>query len=135
MWLKRETGTTPGNGVTVSIASGNEGLNDWYTSNVTLRVLGTDTGTARVTYRVKGVAYSNGIIGNTEYGEEYTVGDVDTGEVEISNGTTFQIALDGDFAIVAYTYNDGGVRLSTATTVNIRRDASDQLSPYIKENK
>jgi len=124
MWLKRETGTTPGNGVTVSIASGNEGLNDWYTSNVMLRVLGTDTGTARVTYRVKGVAYSNGIIGNTEYGEEYTVGEVDTGEVQISNGTTFQIALDGEFAIVAYTYNDGGVRLSTATTVNIRRDAS-----------
>jgi len=132
MWLKRETGTTPGNGVTVSIASGNEGLNNWYTSNVTLRVLGTDTGTARVTYRVKGTAYSNGIIGNTEHSEEYYVGEVDTGEIQISNGTTFQIALDGDFSIVAYTYNDGGVRLSTATTVDIRRDASRPIVTLYK---
>ena len=39
MWLKRETGTTPGNGVTVTVASGNMGQNNWYTSNITLRVL------------------------------------------------------------------------------------------------
>ena len=128
MWLKRETGTTPGNGVTVSIASGNMGQNDWYTSNITLRVLGTDTGSARVTYRVRGTAYSNGTIGNTEY----QAGAVDTGEVDIANGTTFKIAIDGEFAIVAYTYDSGGMRLSTAATVNLKRDASRPIVTLYK---
>ena len=120
MWLKRETGSTAGNGVTVSVASGNMGQNDWYTSNITLRVLGTDTGSSRVTYRVRGTAYSNGTIGNTEY----QAGEVDTGEVDIANGTTFRIAIDGEFAIVAYTYDSGGMRLSTAPTLNLKRDAT-----------
>ena len=128
MWLKRETGTTPGNGVTVSIASGNMGQNDWYTSNITLRVLGTDTGSSRVTYRVRGTAYSNGTIGNTEY----QAGAVDTNEVEIANGTTFRIAIDGEFAIVAYTYDSGGMRLSTANTVNVKRDASRPIVTLYK---
>ena len=128
MWLKRETGTTPGNGVTVSIASGNMGQNDWYTSNITLRVLGTDTGSSRVTYRVRGTAYSNGTIGNTEY----QAGEVDTNEVEIANGTTFRIAIDGSFAIVAYTYDSGGMRLSTANTVNVKRDASRPIVTLYK---
>ena len=120
MWLKRETGSTAGNGVTVSVASGNMGQNEWYTSNITLRVLGTDTGSSRVTYRVRGTAYSNGTIGNTEY----QAGEVDTGEVDIANGTTFRIAIDGSFAIVAYTYDSGGMRLSTAPTLNLKRDAT-----------
>ncbi len=120
MWLKRETGTTTGSGVTVSVASGNMGQNEWYTSNITLRVLGTDTGSSRVTYRVRGTAYGNGTIGNTEY----QAGEVDTGEVEIANGTTFRIAIDGEFAVVAYTYDSGGMRLSTAPTVNLKRDAT-----------
>ncbi len=120
MWLKRETGTTAGSGVTVSVASGNMGQNDWYTSNITLRVLGTDTGSSRVTYRVRGTAYGNGIIGN----REYMAGEVDTGEIDIANGTTFRIAIDGEFAIVAYTYDSGGMRLSTAPTLNVRRDAT-----------
>ena len=120
MWLKRETGTTTGSGVTVSVASGNMGQNDWYTSNITLRVLGTDTGSSRVTYRVRGTAYSNGTIGN----REYMAGEVDTGEIDIANGTTFRIAIDGEFAIVAYTYDSGGMRLSTAPTLNVRRDAT-----------
>ena len=128
MWLKRETGTTPGNGVTVSIASGNMGQNEWYTSNITLRVLGTDTGSSRVTYRVRGTAYSNGTIGNTEY----QAGAVDTNEVEIANGTTFRIAIDGEFAIVAYTYDSGGMRLSTANTVNVKRDASRPIVTLYK---
>ena len=128
MWLKRETGSTAGNGVTVSVASGNMGQNDWYTSNITLRVLGTDTGSSRVTYRVRGTAYSNGVIGNTEY----QAGDVDTGEVEIANGTTFRIAIDGNFAIVAYTYDSGGMRLSTAPTLNVRRDASRPIVTLYK---
>ena len=128
MWLKRETGTTPGNGVTVSIASGNMGQNEWYTSNITLRVLGTDTGSARVTYRVRGTAYSNGIIGN----REYMAGEVDTGEIDIANGTTFRIAIDGEFAIVAYTYDSGGMRLSTANTVNLKRDASRPIITLYK---
>ena len=120
MWLKRETGTTAGSGVTVSVASGNMGQNEWYTSNITLRVLGTDTGSSRVTYRVRGTAYGNGIIGN----REYMAGEVDTGEIDIANGTTFRIAIDGEFAIVAYTYDSGGMRLSTAPTLNVRRDAT-----------
>ena len=128
MWLKRETGSTAGNGVTVSVASGNMGQNDWYTSNITLRVLGTDTGSSRVTYRVRGTAYSNGTIGNTEY----QAGEVDTGEVEIANGTTFRIAIDGSFAIVAYTYDSGGMRLSTAPTLNVRRDASRPIVTLYK---
>ena len=128
MWLKRETGTTPGNGVTVSVASGNMGQNEWYTSNITLRVLGTDTGSSRVTYRVRGTAYSNGTIGNTEY----QAGAVDTNEVEIANGTTFRIAIDGEFAIVAYTYDSGGMRLSTANTVNVKRDASRPIVTLYK---
>ena len=128
MWLKRETGSTAGNGVTVSVASGNMGQNEWYTSNITLRVLGTDTGSSRVTYRVRGTAYSNGTIGNTEY----QAGEVDTGEVEIANGTTFRIAIDGSFAIVAYTYDSGGMRLSTAPTLNVRRDASRPIVTLYK---
>ena len=128
MWLKRETGTTAGNGVTVSVTNGNMGQNDWYTSNVTVRVLGTDTGSSRVTYRVRGTAYSNGTIGNTEY----QAGEVDTGEVEIANGTTFRIAIDGEFAIVAYTYDSGGMRLSTANTVNVKRDASRPIVTLYK---
>ena len=128
MWLKRETGSTAGNGVTVSVASGNMGQNEWYTSNITLRVLGTDTGSSRVTYRVRGTAYSNGTIGNTEY----QAGEVDTGEVEIANGTTFRIAIDGEFAIVAYTYDSGGMRLSTAPTLNVRRDASRPIVTLYK---
>ncbi len=128
MWLKRETGTTAGSGVTVSVASGNMGQNDWYTSNITLRVLGTDTGSSRVTYRVRGTAYSTGTIGNTEY----QAGEVDTGEVDIANGTTFRIAIDGEFAIVAYTYDSGGMRLSTAPTLNVRRDASRPIVTLYK---
>ena len=128
MWLKRETGSTAGNGVTVSVASGNMGQNEWYTSNITLRVLGTDTGSSRVTYRVRGTAYSNGTIGNTEY----QAGEVDTGEVDIANGTTFRIAIDGSFAIVAYTYDSGGMRLSTAPTLNVRRDASRPIVTLYK---
>ena len=128
MWLKRETGSTAGNGVTVSVASGNMGQNEWYTSNITLRVLGTDTGSSRVTYRVRGTAYSNGTIGNTEY----QAGEVDTGEVDIANGTTFRIAIDGEFAIVAYTYDSGGMRLSTAPTLNVRRDASRPIVTLYK---
>ena len=128
MWLKRETGSTAGNGVTVSVASGNMGQNEWYTSNITLRVLGTDTGSSRVTYRVRGTAYSNGTIGNTEY----QAGEVDTNEVEIANGTTFRIAIDGSFAIVAYTYDSGGMRLSTAPTLNVRRDASRPIVTLYK---
>ena len=128
MWLKRETGSTAGNGVTVSVASGNMGQNEWYTSNITLRVLGTDTGSSRVTYRVRGTAYSNGTIGNTEY----QAGAVDTNEVEIANGTTFRIAIDGEFAIVAYTYDSGGMRLSTAPTLNVRRDASRPIVTLYK---
>ena len=128
MWLKRETGTTPGNGVTVSITSGNMGKNEWYTSNITLRVLGSDTGSSRVTYRVRGIAYSNGTIGNTEY----QAGEIDTREVDIANGTTFRIAIDGEFAIVAYTYDSGGMRLSTAPTVNLKRDASRPIVTLYK---
>ena len=130
MWLKRETGSTAGNGVTVSVASGNMGQNEWYTSNITLRVLGTDTGSSRVTYRVRGTAYSNGTIGNTEY----QTGEVDTGEVDIANGTTFRIAIDGEFAIVAYTYDAGGMRLSTAPTLNLKRDSTRPvINSYIGE--
>ena len=128
MWLKRETGTTPGNGVTVSVASGNMGKNDWYTSNVTIRVLGTDTGSTRVTYRVVGNVYSTGVIGNYEYDPGYR----DTGEIDIANGTTFKIALDGEFAIVAYTYDSGGMRLSTATTLNVKRDATRPIVTLYK---
>ena len=128
MWLKRETGTTPGNGVTVSVASGNMGKNDWYTSNITIRVLGTDTGSTRVTYRVVGNVYSTGVIGNYEYDPGYR----DTGEIDIANGTTFKIALDGEFAIVAYTYDSGGMRLSTATTLNVKRDATRPIVTLYK---
>ena len=128
MWIKKEAGITPGNGVDVSVASGNMGQNDWYTSNITLRVLGTDSGSSRVTYRVRGTAYSNGTIGYTEYKK----GDIDTGEVDIANGTTFKIIIDGDFSIVAYTYDAGGVRISTAETVYLKRDASRPILTLYK---
>ncbi len=127
MWLKIEKETTPGNGVTVSVASGNMGLNNWYTSNITIRVLGTDTGLTRVTYRVKGTAMSEGIIGN----REFHIGEIDTPEIEIDNGTTFKIELDGTFSIVAYTY-DGNMRLSTSTTLNVQRDASRPIITLYK---
>ena len=127
MWFKIEKGTTPGNGVTVSVASGNMGLNNWYTSNITIRVLGTDTGLTRVTYRVKGTAMSEGIIGN----RQFHAGEIDTPEIEIANGTTFKIEIDGTFSIVAYTY-DGNMRLSTSTTLNVQRDASRPIITMYK---
>ena len=127
MWFKIEKGTTPGNGVTVSVASGNMGLNNWYTSNITIRVLGTDTGLTRVTYRVKGTAMSEGIIGN----RQFHAGEIDTPEIEIANGTTFKIEIDGTFSIVAYTY-DGNMRLSTSTTQNVQRDASRPIITMYK---
>ncbi len=127
MWFKIEKGTTPGNGVTVSVASGNMGLNNWYTSNITIRVLGTDTGLTRVTYRVKGTAMSEGIIGN----RQFHAGEIDTPEIEIANGTTFKIEIDGTFSVVAYTY-DGNMRLSTSTTLNVQRDASRPIITMYK---
>ena len=128
MWIKREAGIVPGNGVDVTVVSGNMGQNDWYTSNITLRVLGTDSGSTRVTYRVRGTAYSNGTIGNTEYQR----GEIDTGEVDIANGTTFRIAIDGDYSIVAYTYDAGGMRISTAETLYLKRDASRPILTLYK---
>ena len=121
MWLKRQVGGSTTGGITVSIASGNEGANKWYTSNVTLRVLGTDTGSKKVKYRVRGVATSTGQIGDKEV---TGVGIFDSGEVEITNGTTFRIVADGTYSITAYSYDAGGMRLSSSEVLTLKKDAT-----------
>ena len=120
-WIKRESGT----GISVSVASGTRGENDWYTSNISINVLSTEEEARRVTYRVSGTLYSNGMIGD----REYTVGNISTGEVEIGNGETFRIAADGEFEIIAYSYGSTGARLSQTSVLKIKRDASN---PYIR---
>jgi len=121
MWFKRLTGGSTTGGITVSIASGNEGANKWYTSNVTLRVLGTDTGSKKVKYRVRGVATSTGQIGDVEV---TGVGAFDSDEVEITNGTTFRIVADGTYSITAYSYDAGGMRLSSSEVLTLKKDAT-----------
>ena len=121
MWLKRQVGGSTTGGITVSIASGNEGANKWYTSNVTLRVLGTDTGSKKVKYRVRGTATSTGQIGDKEV---TGVGVFDSGEVEITNGTTFRIVADGTYSITAYSYDAGGMRLSQSEVLTLKKDAT-----------
>ncbi len=121
MWLKRQVGGSTTGGITVSIASGNEGANKWYTSNVTLRVLGTDTGSKKVKYRVRGVATSTGQIGDKEV---TGVGMFDSDEVEITNGTTFRIVADGTYSITAYSYDAGGMRLSSSEVLTLKKDAT-----------
>ena len=126
MWFKRLTGGSTTGGITVSIASGNEGANKWYTSNVTLRVLGTDTGSKKIKYRVRGVATSTGQIGDVEV---TGVGAFDSDEVEITNGTTFRIVADGTYSITAYSYDAGGMRLSSSEVLTLKKDAT---RPMIK---
>ncbi len=121
MWFKRLTGGSTTGGITVSIASGNEGANKWYTSNVTLRVLGTDTGSKKIKYRVRGVATSTGQIGDVEV---TGVGAFDSDEVEITNGTTFRIVADGTYSITAYSYDAGGMRLSSSEVLTLKKDAT-----------
>ena len=123
MWFKRETDTRPDSGITLT-PSGNIGDNEWYTSNVTIRVLGTDAGSSRVTYRVQGTVYEKGTIGNYAQTYEYEVGKITPREIEIANGTTIKVATDGDFTITAYTYDDGGNRISTSEPLNFKRDAT-----------
>ena len=130
MWFKRETDTRPDSGITLT-ASGNVGDNDWYTSNVTIRVLGTDAGSARVTYRVQGNVYEKGTIGNYAQTYEYEVGEITPREIEIANGTTIKVAVDGNFVITAYTYDDGGNRISTSAPLTIK----DQLFVHLQETK
>ena len=129
MWLKKATEITLENGINLTVVSGNVGENNWYTSNITLRVMTTDNGSSRVTYRVRGKSYSNGTIGNLEFDAGQNI---DTQEVEIGNGTTFKIVLDGDFQITAYTYDAGGVRISTAETMYLKRDASRPIITLFK---
>jgi len=129
MWLKKATEITLENGIDLTVVSGNVGENNWYTSNVTIRVMTTDNGSSRVTYRVRGKSYSNGTIGNLEFDAGQNI---DTQEVEIGNGTTFKIVLDGDFQITAYTYDAGGVRISTAETMYLKRDASRPIITLFK---
>jgi len=129
MWLKKAEEITLENGIDLQIASGNMGENGWYTSNITIRVLATDNGSSRVTYRVRGKTYSNGVIGNLEFDAGQNI---DTQEVDIGNGTTFKIMVDGDFQIVAYTYDAGGMRISTAETVYLKRDASRPIITLYK---
>jgi len=120
IWIKiQKSGEGFGTGVTITKTSGIEGKDGWYTSNITYRVLGQDQGSTRVTYRVSGTAKSNGRID-----KDYVIGELDTGEVDIANGTTFKIAIDGEFEIRAYTYDNSGTRLSEATMVTVKRDAS-----------
>ena len=129
MWLKKATEITLENGIDLTVVSGNVGENNWYTSNITIRVMTTDNGSSRVTYRVRGKSYSNGTIGNLEFDAGQNI---DTQEVEIANGTTFKIILDGDFQITAYTYDAGGVRISTAETLYLKRDASRPIITLFK---
>ena len=114
---------SPDSGITLT-ASGNIGDNEWYTSNITIRVLGTDAGSNRVTYRVQGYVYEKGTIGNYAQTYEYEVGEITPREIEIANGTTIKVATDGEFTITAYTYDDGGNRISTSAPLTIKRDAT-----------
>ena len=123
MWFKRETDTRPDSGINLT-ASGNIGDNDWYTSNITIRVLGTDAGSSRVTYRVQGTVYEKGTIGNYAQTYEYEVGEITPREIEIANGTTIKVATDGNFTITAYTYDEVGNRISTSAPLTIKRDAT-----------
>jgi len=123
MWFKKEMNASPDSGITLT-ASGNIGDNEWYTSNITIRVLGTDAGSNRVTYRVQGYVYEKGTIGNYAQTYEYEVGEITPREIEIANGTTIKVATDGEFTITAYTYDDGGNRISTSAPLTIKRDAT-----------
>ena len=124
IWLKiQKSGSELGTGISVTLTSGIEGKDGWYTSNLTYRVLGQDKGSSRVTYRVTGMAKSNGRID-----KDYQIGELDTGEVDIANGTTFRIEVDGEFEIRAYTYDNGGTRLSElAVPIQVKRDASKPI--------
>ena len=123
MWFKKEMNASPDSGITLT-ASGNIGDNEWYTSNITIRVLGTDAGSNRVTYRVQGYVYEKGTIGNYAQTYEYEVGEITPREIEIANGTTIKVATDGEFTITAYTYDDGGNRISTSAPLTLKRDAT-----------
>ena len=132
MWLKRTTSSETKSGVEVSISGGNIGSNSWYNSNITLRVLGTDQGTTEVKYRVQGIAYGTGYIGNLGWTNIDGPTQIDTGEQNIANGTTFRIAMDGEYTITAYTYNNAGMRLSTSEALNLKRDATRPIITSIR---
>jgi len=121
MWLKRQVGGSTTGGITLTVASGNEGANKWYTSNVTLRVLGTDTGSKKVKYRIQGTASGTGQLGDIMV---ESPGVVDTNEVDITNGTTFRIVADGTYTITAYSYDAAGVRISSSEVLNLKKDST-----------
>ncbi len=121
MWLKRQVGGSTTGGITLTVASGNEGANKWYTSNVTLRVLGTDTGSKKVKYRIQGTASGTGQLGDIMV---ESPGVVDTNEVDITNGTTFRIVADGNYTITAYSYDAAGVRISSSEVLNLKKDST-----------
>ncbi len=121
MWFKRQVGGSTTGGITLTVASGNEGANKWYTSNVTLRILGTDTGSSEVRYRIQGTATGTGQLGDVDI---ETPGSYDSGEVKIANGTTFRIAADGTYTITAYSYDAAGVRISSSEVLNLKKDST-----------
>jgi len=67
------------------------------------------------------VATSTGQIGDKEV---TGVGIFDSGEVEITNGTTFRIVADGTYSITAYSYDAGGMRLSSSEVLTLKKDAT-----------
>ncbi len=127
MWFKKQVGEGITGGIALTVASGNIGRDKnnnetgWYTSNVTLRIMGTDTGSSEVRYRIQGKVTGTGQLGDVEV---ETPGNYDSGEVKIANGTTFRIVADGSYQITAYSYDAGGMRISSSEVLEIKKDST-----------
>lgn len=95
--------------VTVVNGTKNSNNNEWYTSNVTLKVdrghFSEELGISKTTYTITGI----------------------NGEIEISNGGTISITEDGIYDVVVYNYDRAGNR-SSGTKTTIKKDV---IAPVI----
>lgn len=107
---------------TVEVASGTEGNNGWYKSDVDVKVIAgySGIGVDKVTYRVQGLTRTAGKIGTQTYSANSTV---DISEKTIESGSTLPITADGEFTITAYTYDALGNK-SEAGTLELKRDTT-----------
>ena len=111
--LKITDGEIP-NSPKVEIISGTEGINNWYWSNVVVKVTeGTDyqSGVARTTYTLSGATTQ--------------------AETTIANNGTITISNDGITTITAYTYDNAGNK-SNAGTVVINKDIVNPSKPTLE---
>ena len=103
--LKITDGEKP-NAPTIEVVNGTLGDNDWYTSNITIKVTeGVDnqSGVQKVSYVLSGAETK--------------------AETVIANEGTFDITTDGETTITAYTY-DYANNKSVAGTLTVKKDAT-----------